>query len=60
MSLLRRGMESRRVAATGMNERSSRSHAVFTCHLTVATISPAGLRDEKSCMMHLVDLAGGV
>ncbi|OXG62068.1 kinesin family member C1 [Cryptococcus neoformans c8] len=54
-SLLERAQSRRTVAATLMNERSSRSHSVFT--LKVKGVNP--LTDEKcEAMLNLVDLAG--
>ncbi|WWD21164.1 hypothetical protein CI109_105647 [Kwoniella shandongensis] len=54
-TLLDRARSRRAVAATLMNERSSRSHSVFT--LKVKGVNP--LTDEKSeAMLNLVDLAG--
>ncbi|KAK8843321.1 hypothetical protein IAR55_006976 [Kwoniella newhampshirensis] len=54
-TLLDRARSRRAVAATLMNERSSRSHSVFT--LKVKGINP--LTDEKcEAMLNLVDLAG--
>ncbi|WVQ75532.1 hypothetical protein IAR50_005159 [Cryptococcus sp. DSM 104548] len=54
-TLLERARGRRAVAATLMNERSSRSHSVFT--LKVKGVNP--LTDEKcEAMLNLVDLAG--
>ncbi|EIW66111.1 hypothetical protein TREMEDRAFT_65960 [Tremella mesenterica DSM 1558] len=54
-TLLDRARSRRAVAATLMNERSSRSHSVFT--LKVRGVNP--LTDEKcEAMLNLVDLAG--
>ncbi|ODN74458.1 hypothetical protein L202_06845 [Cryptococcus amylolentus CBS 6039] len=54
-NLLARARGRRAVAATLMNERSSRSHSVFT--LKVKGVNP--LTDEKcEAMLNLVDLAG--
>lgn len=54
-TLLERAQSRRAVAATLMNERSSRSHSVFT--LKVKGVNP--LTDEKcEAMLNLVDLAG--
>lgn len=50
---------SRTVAATNMNETSSRSHAVFTIIFTQRrTDSATGLEAEKVSKISLVDLAG--
>lgn len=49
----------RTVAATNMNETSSRSHAVFTIILTqLKEDEPTGLSSEKVSKISLVDLAG--
>lgn len=54
-TLLERAQSRRAVAATLMNERSSRSHSVFT--LKVRGVNP--VTDEKcEAMLNLVDLAG--
>ena len=52
------GMKSRSVAATAMNDRSSRSHCIFTFNLTQIKGS---LEKPISCLrskVNLVDLAG--
>jgi kinesin family protein 4/21/27 len=49
------GSQSRATAATGMNHRSSRSHAIFTIHVERKGADPADVTRAK---MHLVDLAG--
>ncbi|KAM4771256.1 kinesin-like protein KIF13B [Rhinophrynus dorsalis] len=58
-SLMSEGNKSRTVAATNMNEESSRSHAVFNIILT-HTISDvqSGTSGEKVSKLSLVDLAG--
>lgn len=58
LRLLREGSQRRHVAATKCNQRSSRSHCVFT--LTVH-VKEAGARGEelmRTGKLHLVDLAG--
>uniref|UniRef100_A0A6Q2WU84 Kinesin family member 13Bb n=1 Tax=Esox lucius TaxID=8010 RepID=A0A6Q2WU84_ESOLU len=58
-SLMSEGNKSRTVAATNMNEESSRSHAVFNIILTHTLIDLAsGTRGEKVSKLSLVDLAG--
>ena len=53
------GNKSRTVAATNMNETSSRSHAVFTLIFTQRTVDDlTGLNTEKVSKISLVDLAG--
>ncbi|KAJ2005203.1 hypothetical protein GGI04_002337 [Coemansia thaxteri] len=53
------GNKARTVAATSMNEASSRSHAVFTITLTRRTTQPLGGGvTERVSRIRLVDLAG--
>ena len=53
------GNKARTVAATNMNETSSRSHAVFTLLLTMKRHDvDTGLDTEKVSRISLVDLAG--
>ncbi|KAJ3323203.1 kinesin-like protein Klp8, partial [Blyttiomyces sp. JEL0837] len=59
------GNKSRTVAATNMNETSSRSHAVFTINLTQTRTeadprNPSGdlIKTQRSSRISLVDLAG--
>lgn len=53
------GNKARTVAATNMNETSSRSHAVFTIFVTQKILDPATkLFAEKVARISLVDLAG--
>jgi hypothetical protein len=64
MELIELGSNSRTVAATKMNERSSRSHAVFKISLTQLTTSLPKKQFEKptehmrTAFINLVDLAG--
>ncbi|KAI0318110.1 kinesin-like protein [Amylostereum chailletii] len=59
MTLMDEGNKARTVAATNMNETSSRSHAVFTLILTMKRHDPdANLDTEKVSRINLVDLAG--
>ncbi|KAJ4405720.1 hypothetical protein N0V91_005027 [Didymella pomorum] len=56
---LKRGDNSRTVAATKMNDTSSRSHAVFTIRLKQITHSITSDETiERTARMRLVDLAG--
>lgn len=55
--LLIRGNARRTTAATGMNDTSSRSHAIFTIVFSQATFSSDAPR-ETSSKINLVDLAG--
>ncbi|BFZ05212.1 hypothetical protein BsWGS_08251 [Bradybaena similaris] len=53
--LLLQGQANRKVAETPVNQRSSRSHAVFTVYLQVRKNNSDVLLNSK---LHLVDLAG--
>uniref|UniRef100_A0A8C5TT03 Kinesin family member 13B n=1 Tax=Malurus cyaneus samueli TaxID=2593467 RepID=A0A8C5TT03_9PASS len=58
-SLMSEGNKSRTVAATNMNEESSRSHAVFKIILTHTLYdTQSGTSGEKVGKLSLVDLAG--
>lgn len=58
-SLMSEGNKSRTVAATNMNEESSRSHAVFNIILTQTLYDPqSSTSGEKVSKLSLVDLAG--
>ncbi|XP_067134761.1 kinesin-like protein unc-104 isoform X2 [Centruroides vittatus] len=57
--LMDEGNKARTVAATNMNETSSRSHAVFTIIFTQRRVDGlTGLTTEKVSKISLVDLAG--
>ncbi|KAI0751639.1 kinesin-domain-containing protein [Daedaleopsis nitida] len=59
MTLMDEGNKARTVAATNMNETSSRSHAVFTLLLTMKRHDvDTDLDTEKVSRINLVDLAG--
>ncbi|KZT20641.1 kinesin-like protein [Neolentinus lepideus HHB14362 ss-1] len=59
MTLMDEGNKARTVAATNMNETSSRSHAVFTVLLTMKRHDDdTNLDTEKVSRINLVDLAG--
>lgn len=59
MTLMDEGNKARTVAATNMNETSSRSHAVFTLILTqMRHDADTNLDTEKVSRISLVDLAG--
>ncbi|KAG0695782.1 hypothetical protein DFH29DRAFT_954061 [Suillus ampliporus] len=59
MTLMDEGNKARTVAATNMNETSSRSHAVFTLLLTMKRHDVGtNLDTEKVSRISLVDLAG--
>ncbi|KAJ2386107.1 kinesin-like nuclear fusion protein, partial [Coemansia sp. RSA 2603] len=53
--LLARAAENRTVAATNCNERSSRSHSVFTLHLRGTNVLTG---ESSSGVLNLIDLAG--
>lgn len=55
--LIRFGQKSRMVAATNMNNASSRSHCIFTFHLEKEKDTGA-LQDIARAQVNLVDLAG--
>ncbi|KAJ7604986.1 P-loop containing nucleoside triphosphate hydrolase protein, partial [Roridomyces roridus] len=55
LTLLAAAQKRRRVASTGMNERSSRSHSVFT--LRIRGVHSGG-EQERVGTLNLVDLAG--
>lgn len=58
-NLMDEGNKARTVAATNMNETSSRSHAVFTLMLTQKKLdSETKMEMEKQAKISLVDLAG--
>ncbi|GAB6029696.1 Kinesin protein 1B [Chamberlinius hualienensis] len=58
-NLMQEGNKSRTVAATNMNNESSRSHAVFNVILTQTLVDDAsGVSGEKVAKISLVDLAG--
>nr|XP_053626502.1 LOW QUALITY PROTEIN: uncharacterized protein LOC128684368 [Cherax quadricarinatus] len=55
------GNKERSIAATGVNEKSSRSHAVFTIkltHIQVEDVEGEQLESSKVSIINLVDLAG--
>ncbi|KAJ7638375.1 kinesin-like protein [Roridomyces roridus] len=59
MNLMDEGNKARTVAATNMNETSSRSHAVFTLLLTMKRHDvDSNMDTEKVSRISLVDLAG--
>eukprot|EP00301_Raphidiophrys_heterophryoidea_P001258 c10613_g1_i1.p1 GENE.c10613_g1_i1~~c10613_g1_i1.p1 ORF type:complete len:1262 (-),score=253.11 c10613_g1_i1:1331-5116(-) len=55
LDIMDRGRESRKTSATKMNATSSRSHMVFTAHVSVT--NPV-TKDMTVSKLHLVDLAG--
>lgn len=55
LAIMRQAAKHRSVACTGMNAESSRSHSVFTLHLTAEHIVQ---KQSLKGMLNLVDLAG--
>ena len=58
LSLIQAGSENRRIAATRMNERSSRSHSVFTATIESHERTSGGVLRVRFAKMNLIDLAG--
>ncbi|KAI7836017.1 hypothetical protein COHA_010101 [Chlorella ohadii] len=59
MALVQRGSANRHTAATRMNERSSRSHSVFTAVVEAAEAQPdSGVTQVRFAKLNLIDLAG--
>jgi hypothetical protein len=61
VNLIEQGTKVRRVAATQMNERSSRSHSCFVikiCHKRVEIDGDIERETQLSAKLNLVDLAG--
>ena len=56
--LLRKGTCARHVAATRMNDRSSRSHAIFSLHVTQMRLDERNETVRTTSKLNLVDLAG--
>lgn len=52
------GNKNRSVGATNMNERSSRSHAIFSITVECSEKGPDGQHHVRMGKLHLVDLAG--
>ena len=58
MELMEQGSQQRSVAATLMNEESSRSHSILTATIDSRERAPNGDTTSRSSRMNLVDLAG--
>eukprot|EP00435_Cladocopium_sp_Y103_P063980 s1255_g25.t1 len=56
--VLWKGLHQRHVAATQMNELSSRSHSVFTLKLEASNTTSGGVTSTKVSRLNLIDLAG--
>jgi kinesin family protein C1 len=53
--MLKRANHNRATASTNLNDRSSRSHSVFTLHITGTN---KGTGEETTGILNLIDLAG--
>lgn len=58
LRLIQAGSENRSIAATKMNDRSSRSHSVFTASIEFQQVLPNGSKQTRCSKLNLVDLAG--
>ncbi len=58
LALIQAGSENRSIAATKMNDRSSRSHSVFTARIELCQVLPNGSPRVRCSKLNLVDLAG--
>jgi len=58
LNLLKQGIRKRSTAATDMNKRSSRSHALFTITLIIKDTEPGSEVRYRVSKLNLVDLAG--
>ena len=58
ISVLQRGSLKRQIAATKMNEASSRSHGIFSITVHIKESTSDGEELLKVSTLHLVDLAG--
>lgn len=58
IELLKRGSNKRRIASTNMNDKSSRSHSIFSITLHTKEATPDGEELVKVGKLNLVDLAG--
>jgi hypothetical protein len=59
LNVLERGSASRQTNSTAINSQSSRSHAIFTIHLTQKQLKPeTGIITTITSKLNLVDLAG--
>jgi len=56
--VLRKGLAQRRTGATHMNERSSRSHAMFAISIEMQQTCSTGATTKQVVRLNLVDLAG--
>eukprot|EP00931_Biecheleriopsis_adriatica_P116389 TRINITY_DN9202_c0_g1_i2.p1 TRINITY_DN9202_c0_g1~~TRINITY_DN9202_c0_g1_i2.p1 ORF type:complete len:1757 (-),score=362.44 TRINITY_DN9202_c0_g1_i2:85-5355(-) len=56
--VLWKGLHQRHIAATQMNELSSRSHSVFTLKLEASSTTAGGVTSTRVARLNLIDLAG--
>ncbi|KAG2373292.1 hypothetical protein C9374_012281 [Naegleria lovaniensis] len=57
LNILQKGLPNRHVGATAMNDRSSRSHSVFTIYIKSQEVAEGGTKIRTS-RLNLIDLAG--
>ncbi len=55
---IKQGIRNRHISETSMNDKSSRSHAVFTLTIQTKFSDKEGLRHNKTSQFNIVDLAG--
>lgn len=55
---MQEGLTNRRTGNTSMNERSSRSHSIFTIIVDSESQEMGNVACKKRARLHLVDLAG--
>ncbi len=60
LEVMAMGAANRAVAETRMNERSSRSHSVFTCTIEATERADTGITSTRTSKLNLIDLAGGM
>lgn len=58
MALMKMGSENRKVAETLMNEKSSRSHSVFSIIIESSSKTESGVTSTRFSRLNFVDLAG--
>ena len=57
-SVIEIGNSRRTVRGTNMNDKSSRSHSIFSIYLKIITATKGGTTMEQSSQINMVDLAG--
>lgn len=55
LKVMNNGSQNRKVAFTGMNERSSRSHSLFIIHVSQKHLQKDSTKQSR---LYFVDLAG--